>query len=120
MTTYTPGPWNIGHEQGDNPFVFAAQGKKWDNPVICSLYEDVTPECSVTMGEWLKANDNANANARLIAAAPELLGCLIELVSEYEDYTDRDIDFEISQGNQILAQVKRARAAIAKATGGTK
>ena len=97
---YTPGPWMIDHEQGDMPFIVAEQGKKWRKPVICSLYENVTPEDSVTLGPWLQANDNAGANARLIAAAPELLAACIEVA---QGYTTR--------GSEM------ARAAIAKATG---
>ena len=76
MAKHTPGPWAVEHREGDMPYIVADQGKAWDNPVICNLYEDVTPEDSVTIGPWLEAHPNANANARLIAAAPKLLAAL--------------------------------------------
>jgi hypothetical protein len=74
---HTPGPWLIEYEQGDNPFITADQGgQRWNNPVVCSLYEDVTPWDSVTIGPWLEANKNAEANARLIVKAPDLYALL--------------------------------------------
>lgn len=53
---HTPGPWRICIRNGYLR-VEADQGKAWNNPTICDLAEF----------------DNAKANARLIAAAPELL-----------------------------------------------
>lgn len=100
-TQHTPGPWAVGYQEGDKPYIVAEQGKQWRNPVICDLYADVTPEDSVTMGLWLEAYDNAEANARLIAAAPDLLEALKGLAM-----------FPLG-----TFQVQAARAAIAKATG---
>jgi hypothetical protein len=54
------------------------------------------------------ANPEAAANARLIAAAPELLECLRQLV-------DGMVDIEDSNDGVI----RRSRAAISKATSGT-
>ena len=74
--SHTPGPWVVNYKPDDEPYIIAEQGKAWDNPVICSLYEDVTPEDSITFSPWLKAYPNAEANARLIAAAPDMLAAL--------------------------------------------
>lgn len=105
MMKATPGPWKIEHHQG-NRYIVAEQGKRWDNPVICQLYEDVTPEDSVTIGDWLKEFENAEANAALIIAAPELLDALFWYA--YPGETENKPDSETLRAN--------ARAAIAKAT----
>ena len=47
----------------------------------------------------------------------QLLEALEELASEWGHYTDADIEYEISQGNQMIVPFKRARAAIAAARG---
>lgn len=51
------------------------------------------------------SHDADEANARLIAAAPELLEALCDMVSDHEDLSEATLQF--------------ARAAIAKATGST-
>jgi hypothetical protein len=98
MAQHTPGPWRCG------------QG----------ITEKITPVVwagSLVFGERIVHRiavcDNA-ANARLIAAAPELLDALEELVS--------DLEFDMSAGcNPRLVKsgkrIEYARAAISKATG---
>jgi hypothetical protein len=110
---HTPGPWTVRHDQG-NPYVSADHGKPWNYSVVCSLYEDVTPSDSVTIGPWLKANENAEANALLIAAAPDLLDVVKEANAELERLNDPRGFVSIRQ----MRIMEKARAAIAKATGG--
>jgi len=67
----TPGPRRVSG--GDSsPYVTVAlpenEGRRWDDPIICTLYEDVTPDDYVGFGERLQAFPNARANAALIAA----------------------------------------------------
>ena len=87
--THTPGPWRVDRR----------------NP-------------SPTTGEWMIAGSkpgyladvrdcgsgDVTANARLIAAAPDLLACLLDVLDADGDLDVMDFD--------------RYRAAIAKATGG--
>lgn len=101
MSNHTPRPWKVEYQSGDMPYIVADQGRGWNNPVICSLYEDVTPETSVTIGGWLEANENAETNARLIAAAPDMLDALRAAEDSVGD----------------LKTLEIVRAAIAKATG---
>jgi hypothetical protein len=54
------------------------------------------------------------ANARLVAAAPELLEALHNIVTEIRAYTSPECDDEGSPG---AAELKAADAAIAKAIG---
>ena len=58
-----------------------------------------------------RCNPRQEANARLIAAAPELIEALIEVVEEYEGYSDGWEEDSVAH-----AIVKNARALIAKAT----
>jgi hypothetical protein len=64
----------------------------------------------------VEANDHSEqrANARLIAAAPDLLEALQEITSDYADRFDLD---DPSTNPGIKSSIEQARAAISKATG---
>lgn len=93
-TTYTPGPWHSrpvgfrGHME-----IFTAS-----DDLIAALH----------------LRDDTAANARLIAAAPELLG---ELVKITDAYAEAMKDAGVTHYPEALAVVRHARAAIAKARG---
>lgn len=86
-TKHTPGPWVACGLESRSPYICADEGKKWDNPEICNLFNDVTPVDSVS-GQWLEPLPNAAANARLIAAAPELVDALQSMVDAYQTHFD--------------------------------
>jgi len=88
MTSHTKGPWVRADGHGPNPDGFAVQSVH-DEYLICS--------CAHYYGR-----EGTAANARLIAAAPDLLNALSVLAAVAE-----------SRGIPCDA----ARAAIAKATG---
>lgn len=74
MNTHTPGPWFVS---------FPADGLATRHPVISCNGEttshvewDGTPAVNVARAEWRGNVADTNANARLIAAAPELLAAL--------------------------------------------
>lgn len=85
MSKHTPGPWEVLEEK-DYP------------PSVISEMHDI---CTMS---GAKSNPSVMADARLIAAAPELLEALEAVMAEYED----------GYGLRCLKQV---RSAIAKATG---
>ena len=89
----TPGPWEVG-EDGD-----VIWGPEWEGrkTFVASVPFNKTPR--------------TEADARLIAAAPELLEALEELMSDVLDIRGVDVEEYKPEG------FKRARAAIAKATG---
>ena len=97
---HTPGPWVILKEYNDAVEVSASRPYRIDNisantPLICYVYQHP------------KFNGfSPQANANLIASAPELLEAL-ELISRYIEPTAVD----------AASMQKVARAAIAKATG---
>ena len=92
MTDHTPGPWTWGKPRGEDPIgaIFAA-----DRTIVLNLGDgtDYYP----TAGTMPK-----EANARLIAAAPELLEAIKLLLSSSHDYQ---------------TGIAEAEAAIAKAEG---
>jgi hypothetical protein len=90
-TTHTPGPWEV------NP---ADKDQVWG-----------TGERAVRLAQaihWPK--HDAEANARLIAAAPELLAALNEFVADLLAHSTFGINAEEA------AMLRRAESAIAKAT----
>ena len=96
MSAHTPGPWavtTVGSCHGIHP---AASDNERDD--ICRI----TPHNYHPDG-WPAAKGEAEANARLIAAAPELLACLLDVL-------DADGDLDVMDFN-------RYRAAIAQAIG---
>jgi hypothetical protein len=99
---HTPGPWNreafgIWHtnEKGENRRVACAEIDRGEGPYKPSNEAEVV------------------ANARLIAAAPELLAACIEA----EEAACIAAIHQHPDTAEILPWVKRIRAAIAKATG---
>ena len=61
MSKHTSGPWAPRDLDSPAPYIVADQGKHWSNPVICNMYDDVTPGDSVTIGPWLEPHTNAVA-----------------------------------------------------------
>ncbi len=94
QTTHTPGPWIL------------EKGKAHDLIVD----KDGTPIAEINTFIGPFGRDENNANAHLIAAAPELLRA-IELIIN-SDMAQREED----EGN-ISTELSIARAAYAKATG---
>ena len=93
---HTPGPWSveIDHHNNAPEYIRAyADGEMHD---LASVLCDET--------------GNATANARLIAAAPDMLGVLQAIAADIENRARLGLD--------APAWYTRARAAIAKATGG--
>ena len=88
MSTHTPGPWSVkGTHYGDQ---FRAESIE---PNICEMVSSRSPE-------------ETTANARLIAASPDLYEALREIIAEWDA---RDLN---DTGGIALA-----RAALAKAEG---
>ena len=96
----TPGPWRFDEQTtlSGGPVFYIAQD---DNAKYTPNYSDVSQTCSGELKHIQKAN------AQLIAAAPDLLEALQELVFLYEH----------DEGCRELTEYKRAKAAISKALG---
>jgi hypothetical protein len=98
MTTHTPGPWTYRPLPKDNP---DPNRDYWVDDANGSRIADI-----------LNTGNNAEDNAALVAAAPDLLEALIDLLGHaMEQYRH----FESPRGQE---EIDRARVAIAKAKAG--
>lgn len=115
-TTFTPGPWTFSrwNEFGDMRFYIAqADGA----PHTPQLSDVATLIAETTSNEWQSIQE---ANAKLIAAAPELLAALQAALPFIDDAGDIAQFYpDSSATDKCRVAVKQAHAAIAKATGGT-
>ena len=101
QTKHTPGPWEA--IKSDGKFFIDAERSEENGIGIAATFHDEP---------W------AEANARLIAAAPEMLAAVIEAHNVLEAaalcLTPR------GSRSRLDSAIEQARAAIAKATGGAK
>ena len=93
MTKHTPGPWAL-----DDESIYAPDGEGWKQ--VAEI-----PNWRTNPGEVLTPEDNANA--RLIHAAPDMLGAL--------EVAYTSLIARLGPAHTVTCQVG---AAIAKATGG--
>ena len=94
MNKHTPGPWGIKTTETGTKAVFSSSTGAWVAHTVRSL------------------SSTQDANARLIAAAPDLLEALNRVLPQYEALL-KDC------GLRSLGTADQARAAIAKAEGKT-
>jgi len=106
MSKHTPGPW---YQNKANPLVICAPDGFADPWYVA----EATTNCG-------HSEDQTEANARLIAAAPDLLEALVALdddwTSDFPDGPDTQLKF-VKFADETLAIWRKARAAIAKAKG---
>lgn len=97
MSDHTPGPWKYQHATGD----ITSDHPPYPFRLVARTYLREHPHSLMMGGE-------DEANARLIASAPELLAALKALVDECTDRWGED---------SLPSEVYEAREAIAKAKG---
>lgn len=102
MSKHTPGPWAVDADA--YPIFIYSESETW--PLIDELGNE--EGCK---GAFIANTGDNKANARLIAAAPELLEALQAIVKSLVDQDDEGM---IEHAQQMID----ARVAIAKATGG--
>lgn len=107
MSKHTPGPWVVGQPNkgpvaGTVPVHTADYMESYrSGQLVCSVYGTAA---------------FSDANARLIAASPDMLTALQSVLPLLEaSYLDHE---GTDNGEVVFAGLEAARAAIAKATGG--
>lgn len=111
MTKHTPGPWAVAEVAPE----FYGHGKYWVAYVDLGTWPDLTATVAPCIGlEGQPINrEVVEANAHLIAAAPDLLAACEACVTLLIRYENRSIAPEVGTG----AAIDAAKAAIAKARG---
>ena len=97
MTKPTPGPWRVVHRQNSYQFLVFTDGQEQD--VLIAYMPSDNPRIGL-------------ANARLIAASPELLEALTELLKTIDLVRDGAMSVK-----PLGSAMERASAAIRKARG---
>jgi len=97
MGKHTPGPWKVGIiPDTENVFVEASDGL-----IVCEV------------GGFVIGKEQAQTNAHLIAAAPDLLDALKDIMTDHIDNLTYQEDCDCAGCHRIA----KAQAAIAKAEG---
>lgn len=105
---HTPGPWKVRKHWFDGGAyeVYPSRGRKPDVGTWAAIAE---------VTDYVSKNESARANARLIAAAPELLSALIQLRKAIKSVEPVETSLVVIEN--VLDAMKSADAVIAKATG---
>ena len=104
----------------DNAKVTGQQSKATAGPWAIGLETDEESAQIITAEGWhlaTVAHDPVMANARLIAAAPDLLAALEGLSGLLNDRPEDCYDADGGQTEELRQQLRTARAAIARARG---
>jgi len=99
MTTHTPGPWHLSDET--NPLIYSDANR---GTYVAQVF-------AYTDGTTGTSRPQADADARLMAAAPVLLAAL-RVIANSEELSGDTIVCDFATLQSV------ARAAIARATGG--
>lgn len=111
MSKHTPGPWSTGDFNPAEAMHFGA-----NMPVHVGTFDSVDRGNALAVvylggpGATSVSRENIIANARLIAAAPELVEALGALLYTYEGD-----DLGVDAANARESAIQAARAALAKA-----
>ena len=102
MTKHTPGPWTAGRLHPDGTIAIGSGSQ-------------FIAKCAPSMGSRSSV-DEFSANARLIAASPDLLSAL-DLLVTHADPDTHDGEYSHVEMADLYHAIADARAAIARARG---
>lgn len=108
-TRHTPGPW-----MAYGPALPTTDSPEGGDYCVMDGGTNVIAEAFYRVSEGVGGTHNAEANARLIAAAPLMLEALQDVLREFVDPNQGLDQFDSAI---VRKAVERARAAIAAATG---
>lgn len=111
--SHTSGPWILesgGPESNNSFYVLTEAGFATDKPWIATVQGTHVGEKDEAINE---------ANARLIAAAPDMLEALTECEEYFAQRADADHNGNDYVGNAAMDMLMVVRAALAKATEAT-
>lgn len=91
MNTHTPGPWHITSESVQYHYIHAP-----NNGIVAEV------------GKRSNVNGEGKANARLIAAAPELLSALKAALPAVEYMAEGESGLPVAVYRQVVAAIAKA------------
>lgn len=103
-TAWTPGPWKVGA-------IFINQSPLGSNALHFGEYRLELPQPSANSNATL-SREVANANARLISKAPELVGAIHSLIATLKLYaTNGDVSglLSVQDAEKLLAEIGGAQ-----------
>ena len=118
MSEHTPGPWRHSRDRFDD-WGYVRAGER----LVAVARYDIDDPTEAELNEHRRNHtDPCEANARLIAAAPELLAALRSLLEpmcsrERHGITDERVLLMAGDYEDNMARYDAARAAVAKAIG---
>jgi len=98
MTHHTPGPWRTE----DGAEVWPMEGPT----SFCTLARIEGPWSG---SDWYRSAEEARANGRLIAAAPELLAALEECAVRLREWIELDDEDDLEACRRAYAAIKKAK-----------
>jgi hypothetical protein len=105
--TFTPGPWKIGYSDGSGPEYIV--GSPGNGRAVATLRWGCDC-CKDTPASFADLKPEERANARLIAAAPDLYSALKDMVDAYAEGQD-DPDDEPSMVRDAIKALALVEAA---------
>ena len=96
MTEHTKGPWHVG-----GTWSMGNRGETTQTTVIYS--DDCIPLVQTCWGEGYRGKKESEANAHLVAAAPELLEALEDIVDQWQK-TRMRVPADLSDSIRVFGQ----------------
>ena len=115
MTEHTPGPWATNIRPSYSPQVIAKRGSTFKQCIGIADCFDERDMMNAIQEDRIHSREEADANAQLIAAAPDLLRALKAMVNHFGVLEDNELVHKTAR-----SATKKAKAAIAKAQPPTK
>lgn len=109
MSKHTPGPWIVWNDGHGNLSVRSANERDTSDATYLEIATEVG---GLRKGQNFKDRSEEQANARLIAASPDLLEALQMVEDAYRDHLS-----ETGEHSIPYSPLAKIRSAIAKATG---
>jgi hypothetical protein len=111
MSKHTPGPWRVKKNRPGQSYFVVYQGTK-GQPTVAAVHESNVLSC-VSVNQFPSAKVNiqgneeiARANARLIAASPEMLEFLKQLAAEKSKSTQHARQFLDRGLEKVIAKAE--------------
>ena len=102
---WTPGPWTLKRGDGRYRDRLYVESKVYSTPTVISGKDQIAQFTSSLDGHWQEHGREVEANARLIAAAPEMAELLERVIDVFAKWTHGKGGI-VYDAEQILARIR--------------